>query len=50
MEVNGQLQTHPLFLRRKSPWYLLERRLGGLRSQYGHCSDDKNLVSLLGTE
>jgi hypothetical protein len=50
MEVNGQLHTCPFFPRRKSPQYLLERRLGKLQSQYEHCGNDKNLMPLLGIE
>jgi hypothetical protein len=33
----------PLYPRRKSPWYPLDRRLGGPQSRSGCCGEDKNL-------
>jgi hypothetical protein len=36
MEVSGQLHSRPLYPQGKSPWYPLDRRLGGPQSQSGH--------------
>jgi hypothetical protein len=32
----------PLYLQRKSPWYPLDRRLGGPQSRSGRCGEEKN--------
>jgi len=38
----------PLYSQGKSPWYPLERRLGGPQSQSGHSGAEKNYQLLLG--
>jgi len=38
----------PLFPQGKSPQYLLDRRLGGPQSHYGHGGEEKNLQPLPG--
>jgi hypothetical protein len=38
----------PLYHQGKSPWYSLDRRLGGLQSQSGCGGEEKNSQSLLG--
>jgi hypothetical protein len=42
MEVSGPLHALLLYPPRKSPWYRLDRRLGGPQSQSGHSSEEKN--------
>jgi len=32
----------PLYLQRKSPWYPLDRRIGGPYSHSGHCGEERN--------
>jgi len=39
MEVSGQLQLYP---QGKSPWYPLDRRLGGNQSRSGRSGEEKN--------
>jgi hypothetical protein len=34
--------TRPLYLQGKSPWYPLDRRLGGPQSRSGHGGEEKN--------
>jgi len=43
MQVSGQL--HP---QGKSPWYPMDRRLGGPQSQSGHGGEEKNSQPPLG--
>jgi len=45
MEVSGQLHV-PLYPQGKSPWYPLDRRLGGLQSPSGRGGEEKNSQSL----
>jgi hypothetical protein len=45
MEVSGQLHA-----RRKSPWYPLDRRLGGVQSRSGSGGEEKNSQHLPGLE
>jgi hypothetical protein len=45
MEVSGQL-----YLQRKSPCYLLARKLGGLQSRSGRGDEEKNSQPLPGLE
>jgi hypothetical protein len=40
----------PLHPQGKSPWYPLDRRLGGVQSRYGHGGENKNSQPLLGLE
>jgi hypothetical protein len=40
----------PLYPQGKSPWCLLDRRLGGPQSQSGHGGEEKNSQPLLGLE
>jgi hypothetical protein len=48
MEVSDQLHTWLLHLQGKSPWYPLDRRLGGLQSQSRHGGEEKKSQPLLG--
>jgi hypothetical protein len=50
MEVSGQLHTPPLYPQGKSPWYPLERRLGGPHSWPGRGGEEKNSKPLPGFE
>jgi hypothetical protein len=48
LEIDGEWSASwpsPLYLQ-----YSLDRRLGGLQSQYGYCGEEKNLSSLPGIE
>jgi hypothetical protein len=40
----------PLYPQGKSPWYPLDRRLGGPQSQSGRGGEEKNSQPLLGLE
>jgi hypothetical protein len=40
----------PLYPQGKSPWYPLDRRLGGPQSRYEHGGEEKNSQPLLGIE
>jgi hypothetical protein len=42
MDVNGQLHTTALYPQKKSPRYLLDRRLGGSQSRSGRGGEEKN--------
>jgi hypothetical protein len=42
MEVSCQLHAPAIFPRGKSPWYPLNRRLGGLQSWSGRVGEEKN--------
>jgi len=42
------LTARSLYLRRKKPRYLLDRRLGGTQSASGRGGEEKKLLSLLG--
>jgi len=42
MEVSGQLQAPAALPQGKSPWYPLNRRLGGTQSRSGHGGEEKN--------
>jgi hypothetical protein len=50
MKVNGQLLRPGCFISEKSPWYPLDRRLGGPQSRSGRCGEEKNLLPLPGIE
>jgi hypothetical protein len=50
MEANGQLHTPPLYPYGKSPWYPLDRRLGGLQSRFGRGGEEKNSQPLTGLD
>jgi hypothetical protein len=39
-----------LYTKGKSPWYPLDRRLGGPQSQSGHIGEEKNSQPLAGLE
>jgi hypothetical protein len=45
MEVSGHLHARPLYPQGKSPWYPLDRRLGGPQSWSGR-GDKKNFQPL----
>jgi hypothetical protein len=40
----------PLYPQRKSPWYPLDRRLGGTQNRSGYGDEEKNSQPLLGLE
>jgi hypothetical protein len=42
MEVGGQLHTPAALLQGKSPWYPLDRRLGGPQSRSRRGGEKKN--------
>jgi hypothetical protein len=42
MEVSDQLNAPPLYPQGKSPWYPLDRRLGGPQSRSGHGGEEEN--------
>jgi hypothetical protein len=50
MEVSGQLHAQALYPQGKSPWYPLDRRLGGTQSRSGHSGEEKNFQPLPGLE
>jgi hypothetical protein len=52
MEVSGlvSFKTQPFYPQEKSPWYPLDRGLGGLQSWSGHGDEEKNSQPLLGLE
>jgi hypothetical protein len=43
-------RRQPLYSQGKSPWYPLDRRLGGLQSQSGRGGEEKNSQLLPGLE
>jgi len=40
--VSGQLHVPAVFPQAKSPWYPLDRKLGGPQSRSGHNGEEKN--------
>jgi hypothetical protein len=50
MKVSGQLHASAALPQGKSPWYPLDRRLGGLQSRSGHGGEEKNSQPLPGFE
>jgi hypothetical protein len=50
MEVVVSLMTRQLYPQGNSPWYPLDRRLGGLQSRSGRGGEKKNSQPLLGLE
>jgi hypothetical protein len=50
MEVMVSFMPRPLYFQRKSPWYPLDRRLGGSQSRSGHGGEEKNSHPLPGFE
>jgi len=42
MEVSGQLHAAAALPPGQSPWYTLNRRLGGAQSCSGHSDEEKN--------
>jgi len=48
--VSGQLHASASLLQGKSPWYPLDRRLGGPQSQSGRDGEEKNSQLLPGLE
>jgi hypothetical protein len=50
MEVSGQLHARQLYLQGNSPWYPLDKRLGGLQSRSGRGGEEKNSQPLPGLE
>jgi hypothetical protein len=50
MEVIGQLHARTLYLQGKSPWYQLDRRLGGHQSRSARGGEEKNSQPLPGLE
>jgi len=50
MEVSDQLHAPATSSPRKEPQYLLDRRLGGPQSHFGHSGKEKNYQPLLGIE
>jgi hypothetical protein len=50
MEVSGQLHAPAALPQEKSPWYSLDRRLGGAQSRSGRGGEEKNSQPLTGLE
>jgi hypothetical protein len=50
MEVSGQLHDLALYPQGKSPWYPLDRRLGGPQSRSERGEEEKNSQPLAGLE
>jgi hypothetical protein len=50
MELSDQLHAPAALPQGKSPWYPLNRRLGGPQSRSGHAGEEKNSHTLLGFE
>jgi len=50
MEVSGQLHAPAAYLQGKSPWFPLDRRLGGPQSRFGHLGEEINSHQLSGIE
>jgi hypothetical protein len=50
MEVSGQSHAPAALPQGKSPWYPLDRRLGGPPSRSGRGSEEKNSQALPGIE
>jgi hypothetical protein len=50
MEVSGQLHARPLYPQGKSPWYPLDRRMGGPQRRSGRGGEQKNSQPLPGLE
>jgi hypothetical protein len=50
MEKHGQLHALATLPLGKSPWYPLDRRLGGPQTKSGRCSKEKNVLPLPGIE
>jgi hypothetical protein len=50
MEMSGQLHAPAALSQGKSPWYLLDRRLGGPQSRSGRGGEEKNSQPPLGIE
>jgi len=51
MEVSGQFHAPVTLVWGKSPWYLLDRGLGGHQIQSGcDCEEKESFPALLGTE
>jgi hypothetical protein len=50
MELSGQLHAPTTLLQGKSPWYPLDRRLGGPQSRPGRGGEEKNSQPLPGLE
>jgi hypothetical protein len=42
MEVSGQLEAPAVLPQGKSPWYPLDRRMGGSQSRSGRGGEEKN--------
>jgi hypothetical protein len=42
MEMSGQLHVSAALLQVKSPWYPLDRRMGGSQSRSGRGGEEKN--------
>jgi hypothetical protein len=50
MDVSGQLHAPAALPQGKSPWYPLDRKLGGPQSWSGHNGEEKNSDPLPGLE
>jgi hypothetical protein len=50
MEVSGQLHASAALSQGKSPWYPLDRRLGGPQSRSGSHGEEQDSKSLVGLE
>jgi hypothetical protein len=50
MEVSGQIQDAATLLPEKSPWYPLDRRLGGSQSRSERGGEERNSQLLPGLE
>jgi hypothetical protein len=50
IEVTGQLHAPAALPKRKSPWYQLDRRLGGPQNRFGCGGEQKNFQPLPGLE
>jgi hypothetical protein len=50
MEVSGLFHALAALPQGKSPWYPMDRKLGGPQSQSRHGGEEKNSQSLLGPE
>jgi len=46
-EVSGQIQRRQFYPRRKSPWYPLNRKLGGSKNRRGPCRNSTTIHRLI---
>jgi hypothetical protein len=50
MEVSVSFTLWPLYSQGNSPWYLLDRRLGGVQNRSGRGDEEKNSQPISGLE